>query len=392
MYIIGVVTGAIIAFILAMVNGANGVGNVIGVISVYRLFKYRTLLLISMFSMATGALLVGEYISRTYSRGVVYYECMTGDESVIISTLISIASSMLWGFIMLRKKIPISISQMTIGGLVGSTIGICGVNGVQWSRLYVIIASWIITPLLSMALSILVYYVSSFIESKKTTLVLLINILYFFTAVVLVLYLLLSRFIDRSASLMYSLMVSTLIILSYFLTMYAIQSEVSDIVYISRWFSGLSISLFLAFTYGAHDIGNSAGPLSTIISHGLLLPDNESLAISLYFTTIGLIIGAYLWGHRIIETVGGKITPLTPFTSLIVQLSMVYTMFILISAGIPSSFTLTMVGSIAGVGYARGLQYVDIRTLLKINVAWITGVLFVVFFSFLISYLYVRAF
>ncbi|MEM1830431.1 MAG: inorganic phosphate transporter, partial [Desulfurococcaceae archaeon] len=91
-------------------------------------------------------------------------------------------------------------------------------------------------------------------------------------------------------------------------------------------------------------------------------------------SSVAFLIGALIWGYRIAETIGGKIVPLVPVTSFTVQLSTSFTVFILVALGIPSSITLALIGSLAGVGYARGLKYVNTRTLLKINAMWIIGV------------------
>jgi len=56
--------------------------------------------------------------------------------------------------------------------------------------------------------------------------------------------------------------------------------------------------------------------------------------------------------------------------------------------GIPSSITLTLLGSIAGVGYARGLNYVNTKMLIKINLFWIVGVASTIVASYLFTMLF----
>jgi PiT family inorganic phosphate transporter len=148
----------------------------------------------------------------------------------------------------------------------------------------------------------------------------------------------------------------------------------------------------LAFSYGAHDVGNAAGPFTVFLETINKEASNESLksTIAITYSSIAFLLGALLWGYRIAETIGGRITPLTPATSFIVQLSTAFTVILLVGLNIPSSLTLALLGAIAGVGYARGLQYVNTRTLLEINMLWIIGVPLTILISYAFTSVSIR--
>ncbi|MEM4691422.1 MAG: inorganic phosphate transporter, partial [Desulfurococcaceae archaeon] len=84
-------------------------------------------------------------------------------------------------------------------------------------------------------------------------------------------------------------------------------------------------------------------------------------------------LGVLLWGYRVAETIGEKITTLTVETGFIAQFSGSITVLIVTRLGLPVSTTVAIVGSIGGVGLARGLRYVNLKTLFKIILTWFIG-------------------
>ncbi|MEM2014092.1 MAG: inorganic phosphate transporter, partial [Desulfurococcaceae archaeon] len=73
--------------------------------------------------------------------------------------------------------------------------------------------------------------------------------------------------------------------------------------------------------------------------------------------------------------------PLTPETGFIAQFSGALTTLIVTRLGLPVSTTVAIVGAVAGVGIARGTEYLNIRTLLKIVAMWFIGFPFVALLS-----------
>jgi len=102
---------------------------------------------------------------------------------------------------------------------------------------------------------------------------------------------------------------------------------------------------------------------------------------------IGIVFGLATWGYRVMETVGRKITELTPSRGFAAELAAALTIVLASRLGIPVSTTHILVGSVLGVGLARGIGALDMRVVGKIMVSWvatlpIAAVLSVFFFYF----------
>ena len=86
---------------------------------------------------------------------------------------------------------------------------------------------------------------------------------------------------------------------------------------------------------------------------------------------IGIVVGLATWGYRVMETVGKRITELTPSRGFAAQLAAATTIVLASRLGIPISTTHTLVGAVLGVGLARGISALDLRVVGKIIVSWV---------------------
>jgi phosphate/sulfate permease len=88
----------------------------------------------------------------------------------------------------------------------------------------------------------------------------------------------------------------------------------------------------------------------------------------------GIIIGLATWGWRVIETVGKRITDLTPSRGFAAEFSAAVTIVLASKLGIPISTTHTLVGAVLGVGLARGLEALNLRTVRDIVISWVVTI------------------
>jgi PiT family inorganic phosphate transporter len=91
------------------------------------------------------------------------------------------------------------------------------------------------------------------------------------------------------------------------------------------------------------------------------------------------------------ETVGGKITELTPVRGFCAQFGAATTILICSRLGLPVSTTHVLVGSVVGVGFMRGMGFLDMRLLRNIGSSWlitlpITVVLAMILFKTLTAF------
>jgi len=97
------------------------------------------------------------------------------------------------------------------------------------------------------------------------------------------------------------------------------------------------------------------------------------------------VFGLATWGYRVMETVGKKITELTPSRGFAAELAAALTIVLASRLGIPVSTTHILVGAVLGVGVARGIGALDLRVVGRILVSWvatlpIAAVLSIIFF------------
>jgi PiT family inorganic phosphate transporter len=85
----------------------------------------------------------------------------------------------------------------------------------------------------------------------------------------------------------------------------------------------------------------------------------------------GIVLGLIMLGYRVIETVGRKITELTPSRGFAANLAAATTVVVASGASLPVSTTHTLVGAVLGVGLARGIGAIDVRVVGKIILSWI---------------------
>ena len=131
---------------------------------------------------------------------------------------------------------------------------------------------------------------------------------------------------------------------------------------------------FVAFAHGANDVANAIGPVAAvldIIKNGVV--SNVALIPSwlLAFGGAGIVIGLATWGWRVIETIGKKITELTPTRGFCAEFGAATTILIASKLGLPISTTHCLVGAVLGVGMARGMRALNLNMLRDIILSWV---------------------
>ena len=131
---------------------------------------------------------------------------------------------------------------------------------------------------------------------------------------------------------------------------------------------------FMAFAHGANDVANAIGPLSAavaVLQTGVVTFES---AISIWILTlggVGIIVGLATWGWKVIETIGKKITELTPSRGFSAEFGAATVIVIASSLGLPISTTHTLVGAVLGVGMARGIGTLNLNTIRDIFSSWV---------------------
>jgi len=137
----------------------------------------------------------------------------------------------------------------------------------------------------------------------------------------------------------------------------------------------LVTGLFAAWNIGANDVANAMGPLSAgwqaIQTNTVSLNAGVPLW-ALAIGGVGIVTGLATWGWRVIKTVGEQITELTPSRGFCAEFAAAITILLasVLPFGLPVSTTHTLVGAVLGVGFARGIGALNLKTMRNIFASW----------------------
>ena len=135
----------------------------------------------------------------------------------------------------------------------------------------------------------------------------------------------------------------------------------------------IASSCYISFSLGANTVANSVGPIANLGIPFIWLA---------LLGGISLALGAVLFGHRVVETVGGGITPLDPLSAFAAQLSAALAVHFFAHLGIPVSTSTAIVGAVVGVGLVKGISAVKGRRVAEIAGGWVATPLTAGLFSF----------
>lgn len=152
----------------------------------------------------------------------------------------------------------------------------------------------------------------------------------------------------------------------------ASSSDYREVEKMFSYIQMLSASM-MAFGHGANDVANAIGPLAAVVAivkSGSVVHETGIPPWILAMGGIGIVIGLATWGWRVIETIGRKITQLTPSRGFSAEFGAAITILLASQLGMPISTTHTLVGGVLGVGMARGIGAINMATVRDILLSW----------------------
>ena len=145
-------------------------------------------------------------------------------------------------------------------------------------------------------------------------------------------------------------------------------------------------AFYVAFAHGSNDVANAVGPLAAVVS---ILKDGHvhmKVIMPLWILGLGggfIVFGLLIWGARVMKTVGENITELTPSRGFAATFAAATVVLICSKMGLPISTTHTLVGSVIGVGLARGLPTLNLAIVKMIMISWVSTIPFTAIISML---------
>ena len=380
---------ALLAFYMAWAIGANDVANAMGTsVGSGALTVGGAIIVAAIFEFA-GAFLAGGHVTDTVRKGMLDMS-MLGREELIYGMMASLASA---GTLLIgatRFGLPISTTHAIVGAIVGFGAVAIGIDAVNWPKVLQISLSWITSPLLAGVIAFAIFHLIRSTILNKSNPVHQIRkygpAFFFFVFFIIGLVTLFKglKHINLDLDLMEALAGSVALGLigsgigAFFIRRVQIGEADPDHRFdqVERIFVVLQIltACAIAFAHGSNDVANAIGPLAAIVN----VVENVDLTAKtpvapwmLAIGGLGIVIGLATWGYRVMETVGKKITELTPSRGFAAQLAAASTIVLASRLGIPISTTHTLVGAVLGVGLARGITALDLRVVGNILASWI---------------------
>ncbi len=143
-----------------------------------------------------------------------------------------------------------------------------------------------------------------------------------------------------------------------------IQQRINNLKYFEIF---IRVGLVIAGAYGAYSLGanNVANVIGVFVEAGMFEPQLGGIIG-------GMAIGLGIFFSRgVMETLGRRITALTPLTALITVIAHSITLYIFARIGIPVSSSQAIVGAVLGIGLVKGTNMMDLDMAKKILFGWI---------------------
>ncbi|XP_061761011.1 sodium-dependent phosphate transporter 1-A isoform X1 [Nerophis ophidion] len=148
---------------------------------------------------------------------------------------------------------------------------------------------------------------------------------------------------------------------------------------VSSLFQFLQIltACFGSFAHGGNDVSNAIGPLVALwllYESGSVDSNTPTPIWLLLYGSVGICTGLWVWGRRVIQTMGKDLTPITPSSGFSIELASALTVVVASNVGLPVSTTHCKVGSVVAVGWLRSRKSVDWHLFRNIFIAWFVTV------------------
>jgi len=362
------VIAAAIGGYMALNIGANDVANNVGPAVGSQALTLTGAIIIAVIFEGAGALLAGGDVVSTIKKGIIDPKMIADADTFIWLMMAALLSGAVWLNLATAMGAPVSTTHSIVGGVLGAGIAAGGMDIANWDKMAMIVASWIISPVLGglIAASFLylikrkITYRTNKLAAAKIIVPLLLMAmawsfstylllkglkhvwkLNFLTAagislvIAIAIYLLVKPMIKRSAD-----------------TLKNNKESINQLFSIPLVFA----AAFLSFAHGANDVANAVGPLAaineTINGGGITIKASIPLWVMIIGAT-GIGIGLALYGPKLIKTVGSGITDLNKTRAFCVAMAASITVIIASQLGLPVSSTHIAVGGIFGVGFLR---------------------------------------
>jgi len=368
--------------------GANDVANSMASAVGAKAITIRQAVFIAGILNVVGAVFIGSHVTNTIRKGIVSTDILTDPHVALIGALSALLAAALWVSFATWKSLPVSTTHSIVGAMIGFGIMAGGFAVINWAKLAAVVMSWIISPVFSLIISFLMFKTIVkliLIEKDAFTRALRLSPVFIgLAAFVVVLSFLFKTPLGKTLSMdTWTALLAALIIAG--LVGYAGKAVIKRFTAsdhdngTEQVFRKIQIgtSCYVALAQGANDVANAIGPLAVIyflVNTGTVGAKVPVPIWLLLFGGVGIACGIGMAGHRVMETIGTKITTLTNTRGFAVDFAAASTVLLASKMGLPVSTTHAAVGGVLGVGLAGGIEAVNFRIVLQIMLYWVLTV------------------
>ncbi len=299
-----------IALVFDFVNGFHDAANSIATVVSTRVLSPRIAVVWAAVFNFVAFLVFGTVVAATIATGVVDPDVLS--IGVVFAGLIGAIG---WNLITFYLGLPTSSSHALVGGIAGAAVAKGGFDVLITSGLQTIGVFIILSPLLGLALGMLLTIGVMWAVHRY-------------------------RSVDR----------------------------LNRGFRVGQLFSAAAFSL----GHGGNDAQKTMGVILAVLISSNHLPSGSDVPLWVVLSAhVAIALGTLTGGWRIVKTMGSKITRLQPVGGMAAESGAAATLFFTSYAGIPVSTTHTITGGIVGVGASRRLSAVRWGVAGRVVWAWI---------------------
>ena len=396
----------VFSFLAAYGVGANDVANAFATSVGSKALTLGKAVVIASVCEFSGAFFMGSHVTKTIRKGIADYECFQEQPELLMYGSMCVAASVaLWLYTATRFSLPVSTTHSVIGGMIGMSLVVGDSECVIWYEktpdfpyvggVYGILASWLISPILSGIVSSLLFItLRTFClrhDNSYDRIWFAFPILIGMTIIINTFFILWKGLKNMSSDIeewslqkVFLISISTGIISSLIsipISRYLKNNlnfieykenpetpkEIADNTEIfdhkaeeGLKFLQIFTSICDSFAHGANDVANAVGPLSTVymiyetgqVEKKYNMEENSYWILGI--GGVGIILGLSTYGRNMIETLGMKISKITPSRGICIELGAAIIIIIGSRYGWPLSTTHCQIGATTAVALLEG--------------------------------------
>ena len=377
--------------------GANDVANAMGTSVGSSSLTFKQAIYIAAIAEFAGAFFVGGHVSDTIRKGMLDPTIFSETPIILVYGMIAaLLSAALWLNIASYLAWPVSTTHSIVGAVVGFGIMAGGMDAINWIKVWSVVMSWVVSPLIGGLVAFLLFrFLTNQVFRRRNPLLYAKRILPYMVFLVCVI-LANAMFYKGLKNLHLNFSFPEAILHSFivgaigFFIAKPLSKKISDVPRkeihkqleaTENIFKYLQITtaFYIAFAHGSNDVANAVGPLAAVFSILNSGTVEMKVAMPTWILALGggfIVFGLLIWGRRVMETIGKKITEITPSRGFCATFAAATVVLICSKMGLPVSTTHTLVGSVIGVGLARGLPTLNLGIVKEIVMSWLATVPF----------------